>query len=66
MRQFYAGNGDFVAAPVMAAAINCPPLIIEDAITYLHVGAFTIVFNGVMIAGIGACAGGGNQGSFGA
>ena len=54
---FMLGMVIFVAAPVMAAAINCPPLIIEDAITYLRVGAFTIVFNGVMIAGSGTLRG---------
>ena len=31
---FMLGMVIFVAAPVMAAAINGPPLIIEDAITY--------------------------------
>ena len=38
------------AAPYLAAAINCPSEIFSDATIYLRVGAFTILFNGIMMA----------------
>ncbi len=37
-------------APWLISAINCPAEIVSDAVVYLRVGAFTILFNGVMIA----------------
>ena len=44
------GGGILAAAPQLIRAINCPEAIFADATTYLRVGAFTIVFNGVMMA----------------
>ena len=37
-------------APWLISAINCPAEIVSDAVVYLRVGAFAILFNGVMIA----------------
>lgn len=41
----------FVGAPWWIAAINCPPEIMAGAVSYLQIGAFTILFNGIMMAG---------------
>ncbi|MBG85660.1 MAG: siderophore biosynthesis protein [Verrucomicrobiales bacterium] len=39
-----------LTATHLLSAINCPEKIFVDATTYLRVGAFTILFNGVMMA----------------
>ncbi|MEM7386043.1 MAG: MATE family efflux transporter, partial [Verrucomicrobiota bacterium] len=44
------GGMILVFAPFLIAAINCPPEIVDDAVVYLRVGAFTILFNGIMMA----------------
>ncbi|MEM7315083.1 MAG: MATE family efflux transporter [Planctomycetota bacterium] len=41
----------FSAAAWLASAINTPREIFADTVTYLRVGAFTILLNGVMMAG---------------
>ncbi len=48
---FFLGLILYFGAPWWIAAIKCPAVIVDDAIVYLRVGAFTIVFNGVMMAG---------------
>ena len=44
------GFGVWMAAGPLLSAINCPAEIFADAKIYLQVGAFTILFNGIMMA----------------
>ena len=46
-----AGAVILLTAQNLISAIHCPAEILADATLYLQVGAFTIVFNGVMMAG---------------
>lgn len=47
----------FSFASLLIAAINCPAEIVQAATIYLRVGAFTILFNGVMLGATAALRG---------